>query len=134
MTNVQIHELYAEVRSLTGLAYVTSVGLRTPSDRVVVLAALASHQRVDCSDYGAALASIDRLISMALYAGISIDRPAACAAVWSVPDGAPIEMAFDNLGCSLSSEAADRMERWASERALGAGQIGSAQEPAFQRL
>lgn len=119
-TNTETQDIYTEAKQLTGLAYITSVGLRLPSGKALVLAKLERHQLVDCSDYSAALASIDSLISMAMYAGIAIDRTSACAAVWSVPDGAPLEMALDNLGCELYAAAADKMEQWAAERRASA--------------
>jgi hypothetical protein len=98
-----------------GTVYVTQVALRAPSGGLIVLAKVASHQTVDCSSYMQAVNSIDSLISFALYQGVTMSRPAACAAVWSVPDGATLQMALDNVGCEISVEAAERMESWGSQ-------------------
>ena len=75
---------------------------------------LPAHKRVNCATYSDALRTIDDIVSEALYAGMSCPtRPEACAAAFSVPDGAPVAMAVDNLGCALLPAAADKMERWA---------------------
>lgn len=116
MANEMTDELSREMAAMTGLAYVTRVSLRAPSGNLICIAETASYQRVDCSEYSAALASIDGLIALGFRRGMTVDRPSACAAVWSVPDGAPLEMALDNVGCELPVAAAEQMERWAAER------------------
>lgn len=100
----------------SGIPYVTAFGMRLASGKVVRLAELPSHECVNCSEYSEALASIDALISMAAYSGLTVNRVEACAAVWSVPDGAPLAMALDNVGCELHPDATDKMERWAAQR------------------
>ncbi len=106
-------ELAKEMAAESGIPYVMEFSMRVPSSgRLFSVAKVAKHRTVDCSDYRAAVDSIDNLISLALYRGLTVTRPQACAAVWSVPDGAPLEMALDNVGVELDPNAADRMEQW----------------------
>jgi hypothetical protein len=108
------------------ITYVTFEALRAPSGKLVTVFELPAHKRVNCETYGDALRTIDAIISDALYAGLPCPtRPEACAAAFSVPDGAPIAMAVDNLGCTLSVTAAEKMEQWA--------QVSRANERAFRR-
>lgn len=55
-----------------------------------------------------------------MYAGLPApSQPEACAAAFSVPDGATIAQTLDNLGCPLSGAAATQMQVWAQQsRAL----------------
>lgn len=97
---------------MTEPTYVTQRALRAPSGRLVVIEKLERRALVCCETYSDALYTIDHIVSEALYAGIACTRPQACAAAFSVPDGAPIAMALDNLGCALSEAAAEKMEAW----------------------
>lgn len=119
MTNAE-RELILWLKSeVNSTFYPVSYIMTAPAGGKVNLLKPEATDRVDCSSYHSALDTIERIISEALHAGIQCTRPEACAAAWSVPDGAPIAMALDNLGCTISDAAAERMESWAKHwRAL----------------
>lgn len=101
---------------MTMPTYITTESYTLPSGRTVEISSTLPHQTVDCSEYSSALATIDRIVSHCVYRGESCTRPEACAAAFSVPDGAPIEMAADNVGCELSDAAAQFMHAGAQGR------------------
>ncbi len=102
----------------SGITYVTSVALRAPSGRLIELGTLAQHERVDCSSLFALRATMTAIVSAVLYSGGTCTLPEACAAAYSVPDGAPIAMAADNIGCVLSDGDAAQVATWqTAERA-----------------
>lgn len=119
MTNTD-RDLIAWLKSEVGFTfYPVSYAMTAPSGRKINLLKFDESDRVDCSSYHSTIDTMERIISEALCAGVACTRPEACAAAWSVPDGAPIAMAVDNIGCTISDAAAERMELWAKQwRAL----------------
>jgi hypothetical protein len=114
-------ELVTELQAELGFTfYPTSITLTSPSGRAVQLLQFTSSDLVDCNSYHNTQDTIARIISEAMYAGLPApSQPEACAAAFSVPDGAPLAQALDNLGCSLSETAAAQMQAWARQhRAL----------------
>lgn len=101
---------------IDGVFYVIELALRSPSGKRIVL---RTNRTVSCATLEDVRTTMRDIISYELYAGRPAPtEPEACAAAWSVPDGAPIAMACDNLGCALSEGAGARMDAWqAQERA-----------------
>lgn len=116
MTNTE-RDLVTWLKGEVGFTfYPTSNAMTTPSGKKVELFHLNDGDKVDCSSYYSTIDTVDRIISESIYAEIPCTRPEACAAAWSVPDGAPISMAIDNIGCQLSDAASERMGSWARQQ------------------
>jgi len=112
-------EMQIEASQASGISYVTSIAIRVASGRLVDLACLEASALVDCSSLWALRSTMERIMSDGLYAGMHPMLQECCAAAYSVPDGAPIAMAVDNIGCALSDAAAGQVASWqAEERAL----------------
>lgn len=56
---------------------------------------------VDTHSYTATMQTVERIMSECMYDGIAVDKASALAAAYSVPDGAPIWFAVENLDISV---------------------------------
>lgn len=62
---------------------------------------------VDTHSYSATMQTVERIMSECMYDGIPVDKASALAAAYSVPDGAPIWFAVQNVDIgTLPSDAA----------------------------
>ncbi len=98
---------------MLGDMYVTRVTWGVDADNTI--SQRVEHPSVICTKtYNDAMYTITMILSEALYSCIPCDRVQACAAAFSVPDGAPFLMAVDNIGCELNDDAAEFMHRGAA--------------------